>query len=350
MILGGQVLVKYYGLISDEVNKCNVPRHSFLLDELFRFTQPKFLNDKGSESKMLPYFNRFSPADIEWAKKQHGKMQRDRFYIPSEEELINYYLMPTGLRYGDAFPQMIKVQTGFNSMDEYDENQFTTLVEMFNKALMEAISCHLGVFSLCKSVTNELMWTHYASEGKGIAITFKEDHPFFKIYPPKDVTYATESRATITYFKGSWRLNGEPIRNYQVSDLSHPLAIYGNLLNNGANLQNLIQGLIFSKAEKWRYEEEVRIVIPLQSCEIKCGNVINSEFNNISELAHPFSDYHEVCLKKIPADAFDSVVLGYDVSEGHKMLMISAIKSSEDLRHLKVKQVKHNLYGDLRVE
>lgn len=224
MVLGGQVLVKYYGLISDEVNKCNVPRHSFLLDELFRFTQPKFLNDKGSESKMLPYFNRFSPADI-----------------------------------------------------EYDKNQFTTSVKMFNKVLLEAISCYIGVFSLCKSVTNELMWTHYASEGKGIAITFKEDHPFFKINPPKEVTYTTESRATITYFKGSWRLNGEPISNYQISDLSHPLSIYRNLLNNGANLQKLIHGLVFSKAEKWRYEEEVRIVIPLQSCEIKCGGVINSD-------------------------------------------------------------------------
>lgn len=53
--------------------------------------------------------------------------------------------------------------------------------------------------------------------------------------------------------------------------------------------------------------------------------------------------------KKIPADAFDSVVLGYDASEGHKMLIINSIQSSEDLRHLKVKQVKHDLYGDLEL-
>ncbi|MBZ6071516.1 DUF2971 domain-containing protein [Aeromonas schubertii] len=343
------MLVKYYGLINDEVNKCNVPRHSFLLDELFRFTQPKFLNDKGSESKMLPYFNRFSPADIAWAKKQYSKMQRAPSYVPSEDELIKYHLLPTGLRYGDAFPQMIKVQTGFNSMEEYDENQFTTSVEIFNKVLLEAISCYIGVFSLCKSATNELMWTHYASEGKGIAIIFKEEHQFFKDNPPQEVTYSPEKRAAITYFKGSWRLNGEPIKNYQVSNLSSHSSIISDLLKNGANLYELSQRIMLSKAEKWSYEEEVRIVAPLDSCEKKNGDILKGSFDDSLGLNDLFSEYHEVCLKKIPKAAFDTVVLGYAINERNKYIIIDLIQRDENLKHIKIKQTKHNLYGELEL-
>lgn len=70
-------------------------------------------------------------------------------------------------------------------MDEYDQLQLTKIAEGINNFLVEALSCHLGILSLSKSDTNEIMWTHYASEGKGLAVTFNKNHPFFNQFPRK---------------------------------------------------------------------------------------------------------------------------------------------------------------------
>jgi hypothetical protein len=88
------LLVKYYGLVLDEESKELSPRSDFLSNGLFRMTQPKYLNNKGSEAKLLPYFNKFSPADLAWARKQHDKIQIDPTYKPTAEELINFHLRP----------------------------------------------------------------------------------------------------------------------------------------------------------------------------------------------------------------------------------------------------------------
>ena len=63
------MLVKYYGLAFDKEKNTWLPRSNFILNGLFRMTQPKYLNDKGSEARLWPYFNKFSPADYAWAKK-----------------------------------------------------------------------------------------------------------------------------------------------------------------------------------------------------------------------------------------------------------------------------------------
>ena len=63
--------------------------------------------------------------------------------------------------------------------------QLTQAAERVNSFLVEALSCQLGILSLSKSDTNELMWTYYASEGKGLAVTFNENHAFFNQLPRK---------------------------------------------------------------------------------------------------------------------------------------------------------------------
>lgn len=101
------MLVKYYGLIFDKEANDWSPRAEFISNGLFRMTQPKYLNDKGSEARLWPYFNNFSPADYAWAKREHDKIQLDPSHIPSNEELESFFLKPRGLRYGDQFPHML---------------------------------------------------------------------------------------------------------------------------------------------------------------------------------------------------------------------------------------------------
>ncbi|EPY1265457.1 DUF2971 domain-containing protein [Klebsiella pneumoniae] len=344
------MLVKYYGLIFDKEANDWSPRAEFISNGLFRMTQPKYLNDKGSEARLWPYFNNFSPADYAWAKREHDKIQLDPSHIPSNEELESFFLKPRGLRYGDQFPHMLH-QEGFKSMDEYDQLQLTKIAEGINNFIVEALSCHLGILSLSKSDTNEIMWTHYASEGKGLAVTFKQNHPFFNQFPPKDVSYATDKRVSLTYYKGVMRINGAPLKKFNVHDFSNPLNIMQSLSENGIDIDDFTERLLYSKAEKWAVEDEVRIVCPLAFCENKKGSLVRPdfEFELTSEQSVLFNAYSEINLKKIPFDAFDSIVFGYSMSESDMAAVIGLVRENDELSHIKLRVAKHNIYGNVEI-
>lgn len=344
------MLVKYYGLVFDNDDNKWKPRTEFISNGLFRMTQPKFLNDKGSEARLWPYFNEFSPADYAWARKEHDKIQTDPSYVPSREELERFFLKPIGPRYGDEFPHLL-LQDGYHSMDEYDKDQLTKTAETINSFLVEALSCQLGVLSLSKSDTNELMWTHYASEGKGLAVTFNKKHPFFRHFQPKDVNYTPDKRASLTYYKGMIRINGSPIKRFHVADVNDPINMVYSLINNGLNLDEFSDRLLYSKAEKWISEDEIRIVYPLTLCEEKLGALIepNFSFQLPAELSHLSCDHREINLKKIPFDAFESIVLGYSMSEQDKLKIIELVQKNEYLSHIKIRVAKHNIFGEIEI-
>lgn len=336
------LLVKYYGLIHDENLKREAPRYSFISDGLFRMTQPKYLNDK-NECKLVPYFNRFSPADLAWAKKRYYKFHRDPSYECTDEKLINFFLKPTGRRYGDCFPSFFKDVTGYNSIEEFDKAEFDSKVKTINDNFVEILSSWFGVFSLCKTDINELLWTHYASEGKGIAVTFKQEHDFFKKYALKDVSYCPDDRATITYYKGTWRINGEPLKKFLSSDGKTPDV---SKLNE-QDLRMIHDRLVFSKGEIWNYEDEARILFSLSlrekiKTETKESNsILQSFFQNIAP---------KICLIKIPFDAFESIVFGYETSKQDKDLIIEKVNANPELAHLKLKEVRFNTYRDLETK
>lgn len=344
------MLVKYYGLVFDNGTNRWSPRVEFISNGLFRMTQPKYLNDKGSEARLWPYFNEFSPADYVWAKKEHDKMQTDPSYVPSNEELENFFLKPCGSRFGDHFPHML-AQEGFNSMEDYDREQLTQAVERVNSFLVEALSCQLGVLSLSKSDTNELMWTHYASEGKGLAVTFNESNAFFNQFPPKDVSYTPDKRASLTYYKGMMRMNGAPLKNFHVANLGNPLGVMQSFSGNGIDVVDLSERLLYSKAKQWSSEDETRIVCPLIFCDEKKGPVIQPEFGVElpNELSLMLQSYSEINLKRIPFDAFESIIFGYSMSEFDKSTITELVRKNENLSHLKLRVAKHNIYGDIEI-
>lgn len=344
------MLVKYYGLVFDPVSNDWSPRTEFISNGLFRMTQPKYLNDKGSEARIWPYFNKFSPADYAWAKKEHDKIQTNPFYVPSKEQLENFFLKPCGSRYGDDFPHMLH-QEGFKSMDEYDLMQLTKITEKINEFLVEALSCQLGILSLSKSDTNELMWTHYASEGKGLAVTFNSSHLFFKQLPPKDVSYTPDKRASLTYYKGMIRMNGAPLKKFHIPDFSNPFDVMQSLFGNGVDVDEISERLLYSKAKKWSSEDETRIVCPLIFCEETAGELVQPEFGVEvpQEQSNIFKNYSEVNLKRIPFDAFESIVFGYSMNGSHKLAIIELVRKNENLSHLKFRVAKHNIYGDIEV-
>lgn len=344
------VLVKYYGLVFDQESKNWSPRVEFISNGLFRMTQPKYLNDKGSEARLSPYFNEFSPADYAWARKEHSKIQVNLSYIPSNEELEDFFLKPVGVRYGEHFPHLLR-QEGFQSMEEYDKENLIKAAQKLNLFLVEALSCQLGVLSLSKSATNELMWTHYASEGKGLAVTFDEHHSFFNQLQPKDVTYTPEQRASLTYYKGMMRMNGAPIEHFQSDSFTSSTGVLQSLLSRGIDIAEFSDRLLYSKDKKWAYEEESRIVCPLMYCEEKVGAKVQPDFGFPlpEQVSHFFHAYSEINLKRIPFDAFKTIIFGYGMVREHKLLITRLVNENSDLSHLELKEAKHDIFGKLEI-
>lgn len=75
------MLVKFYGNeCQNDSGKCKSrARLTYLTDGLFRITQPAELNDQYSEFRFLPYFNKYSKNEIEWARQQEAKSQLGNF-------------------------------------------------------------------------------------------------------------------------------------------------------------------------------------------------------------------------------------------------------------------------------
>lgn len=344
------MLVKYYGLAFNDEKKSWFPRADFISNGFFRMTQPKYLNDKGSEARLWPYFNQFSPADYAWARREYYKLQANLKSIPSDEFLESLYLKPRGLRYGDNFPHLLK-EEGLSSMDEYDERKLDEIARKINSILIESLSCQLGVFSLSKSDTNELMWTHYASEGKGLAVTFHPEHSFFKQFVPRDVTYSPDKRASLTYYKGAIRINGMPLHKFHSIGEGNSLNFLETLYKNDIDMSELSERLLYSKSEKWASENEVRIICPLSLCEKKIGALVSPDIDIeiLEKFPHALNSYSEINLKKIPFDAFDSIVFGYDMSNESKKAIFEMVRKNKELNNIRFRVAKHNIFGEIEV-
>lgn len=338
------MLYKYLGEARDQVTNADGPRADCLRNGLFRFTQPALLNDKTSEFRAAVYLNAFSPADYEWAYKRERRMEVNHSYEPSKEELERMFLMPTGERYGDTMPHLLAGE-GFQSMQEFDQAQVERIASGINRAVVGLFSAHFGVLSMCEDPVNKLMWTHYGSEGRGLAIGFDETHAFFVGAGVKRVSYNPADRASITYFKGAVRINGLPVRY-----MSEGLQLQ-ELLKDRYQLQSMFERFVYAKEEVWAYEREHRLLMRLDQRDSE-GNpadcfypVVDPE---VAEHLEPYMRLHpRVCLKRIPYDAFKEVLLGYEVSEKSEQKVRDLLDQNTGLKHVILKRIRIDVFGNL---
>lgn len=347
------MLVKYLGCI--EENGVSKPRFSATEDGLFRVTQPKFLNDRGSECRVFPYFNEFSPADYEWAKKKLNQNSTSNTDSVSDEFLASTFLKPLVQRYGDSFPHLVQSQTNYEHIGEYDESVFHSTVRHLNHNFVELISTLLGVISFSRTLTSEYMWIHYANEGRGIAFTFHEEDEFFTMNGLKEVSYEPRDRACFTYYKGMMRLNGMPLNSIKDSlNVNSPSLFFDVIFNKEIDFIDFTNRLIFSKShETWKQEEESRLLFMLSNCDQFHGREWKPEVEEsiLKRMPPTFPLVeHEIVLKKIPFSAFESVVLGENVSLDNQEEIIRSVRDNPELDHVKIKKMKYDIYGKLIAE
>ncbi len=349
------MLVKYLGTQFDEKSKTWLPRSEFLENGLFRMTQPKFLNDKGSEARFYPYLNEFSPADLAYARKRFNSFNLgSQTQQPSDADL-NFFLESTGEHYTLENTPTLLGFTDYNSIEAYNEAQSKNLkkaVMELHSLVLEMISSRIGVFSLSKDANNQKMWVHYADNNMGLAVTFKEEHSFFKNLDLQDVSYKPEDRASFTYYKNTIRINGEPLEHLQIDDHINLLNLHRLVSKNKDKFNELKRRLLYTKSEIWNEEQEKRIICPLEFCEEKKGKTITPNLNkNIPDhLFKEFPEYSEICLKKIPFDAFDSIIFGDSVPDLQKEVIIKKAQNNPYLNHLIFKQASFDMHGKITIK
>ncbi|WPC34756.1 MULTISPECIES: DUF2971 domain-containing protein [Acinetobacter] len=291
---------------------------AFLDNSLFRITQPQYLNDPPGEARFAPFYNHFSEADFEYARKKYQTSWLNDGSIPDNNFLLNNFLLPTGMRYTvELFPSL-KGFTDYETTDEIERFQAIQLIEIINNCLLEHMNQMIGIFSLSDSLTNHDMWIKYGQHGKGIALEFDKQHQFFKKYPTRKVIYSNEKRASITYYEGCIRINGIRLKDKYESALD----VQDHLLNE-INLSDLITRLFFTKNLKWSTENEHRIIFDLQQYDQRKENIF---------------------LKKIPFEAFKTLTFGWDTPESIIKEIFQKIKNNPALNHLRIQKVR---YGQL---
>jgi len=281
-----KIIFKFYGLSSS-----NTVRDSWIKDYLFRFTPPRELNDPFEVRPKL-LFNEYSKEDYLLAEQ---KAKNDTMFQHADtidkEKIRKFFLDPyPPKRIGEIkpWPQYIEeYNKTFNSFKEFDNYEAKIALNQF----LESANHIRGIFSLTKTKRNLLMWSHYASEHKGIAIGFDTSHPFFS-NNLHSVNYTNE-RIALSAVKGRIRVNGHLQEEFSNNDI----------------------GAFLRKPICWQYEKEVRMIKYL------------SEYDEIKKDMHFF---------KVPPIAIKQLILGAQISNENYELLLNQVSRNNKLNHIQV--------------
>lgn len=122
----------------------------------------------------------------------------------------------------------------------------------------------LGIISLSESYNNPLMWAHYANEHKGLVVEFDFNEPFFASsirtnngkasrFGPNVLGSCYEYPEKVDYQR--------ELPNFSRSELSAPDSI------NEHHWKKFFKTILFTKSIDWIYEQEQRMVVPLEDAD-----------------------------------------------------------------------------------
>lgn len=172
-------------------------------------------------------------------------------------------------------------------LEEYtSESAWKAMWEHFHQTIGQLI----GIFSLTEDPTHRLMWSHYASEHRGIAVEFDEGHSWFN------------------HKKAS------------VDDLRHLVQV-SYVQNPHPRTWKQLSGtdILYTKNTDWSYEREWRIIRPLKDgLEVSPG---------------------KFCFD-VPADAVRSIIFGCRTKADIEQEIRASVAENPALSHVCFKRGK----------
>jgi len=230
-----------------------------------RFTQPYFFNDPFEVS---PIFNSLVNSDKydQWFEESVlANFSVENVLDSKREEIRNAFGFILALNPGNeqafeellsSFKFVIDKRKFFNASKKLLKPIFILSNkdqrEMMNSAVALELGRTFGILSLSKSIDNELMWAHYCESYNGFAIGFDSTHNWFdrKISPNDRI----RQLVNVNYVTDFVKFDGYDPDNEEQS-------------------QRFMSDIFHTKSSKWEYENEIRMILPLDRVE----NFINSD-------------------------------------------------------------------------
>lgn len=217
-------------------------RIDILANGRVRFTQPIDLNDP---FEFMPYLRSILPPEHEDAVLlQRLPEIREMFRDALEAELSKHALPPEVA----AFGRKLVLQT---ADDQYlmkaTKNGFAHIAEAgkgrFGRHIQERLGERLGFLSLAERADNLVMWAHYGACHRGFVLEFDASNPFFHRSSPPTVVGRV--------MKVVYQRSRPEVIAY---DPTVPIEVFWD---------RLVTDLLLTKGDDWSYEQEWRMVVPL---------------------------------------------------------------------------------------
>jgi hypothetical protein len=228
----------------------------FILRGAVKFTPPHELNDP---SELHPTLNLDAVQASLARLRQAGYTERDLLYLKKQGCILR-----------TLAPQFQPVRTPQTPEEATTiiRSQFYDLMprlELLLEATAREISSKVGLFCLSLRYDSLPMWAHYAGNATGLIVAFRNLESVFS----GDDTGVLRQPVTVRYYREHVGMTFEPS--------SH-------------------EALFFEKFDDWRYEQEVRVVLPLADCRTE----------SVSG--------KQIYLYDVPADCVTRVILGWNMS------------------------------------
>ena len=216
----------------------------FARTQRVRFTQPFELNDPFEFRPMLDFEGTADDfRDIIDAKINERFGTVDGVLAMIEEQMSTDPTFPkfpiqifrTVLEGNPAMRQQLMEEMKRHKAELIESIRIAGLLEGQWEKFRQAAGEAVGIFSLTEDPANTLMWSHYGSQHRGVAVEFDEAHPWFhqRVTTNDDLRHLVQ----VCYVE-----NTPPRRWTQV---------------NGVDM-------LYTKNAAWAYEREWRIIRPLK--------------------------------------------------------------------------------------
>ncbi len=245
---------------------------------LIRFTQPTAQNDPFEFRPLVAGFLRPDAAT---------KFVAEEFEKQLPAEIAKYQAV-----LGPNDKAMLPIIAGLKpalvalAIDQIDAI-FPTLKELLFQKLDKA----LGILSLTEAPSDLLMWAHYAASHSGFVVEFDGMHPWFwgKLADTDEFRHLRK----VTY-------------------IEQPLSLYLSDWDG--------QDVFYSKLKNWAYEQEWRVIRPLQEAAKRVGD--------------------DVYLFDVPPESIRGVVSGIKTSPAAWARLCAILKANPKLRHVSTFQAR----------
>lgn len=275
-------------------------RVDILANRLIRFTQVTDFNDP---FEVVPHVTAFLPVD-------HADAYLAQFETDAQhmlEEAVERHLRAAGL--SPALKDLALRHSGLTGsrvvtlMKSLLPNVVDHMTPTFGREFQQRFGERFGVLTLSEIPTSLLMWAHYGDCHRGFVIEFDDSSTFFSPRAARGaigrlakVVYAAQRPAIIAY------------------DPSLPVEEYA---------ERLIRDALLTKGLDWEYEQEWRMVLPLDDPQ--------GFPHTMSERLHLFS---------LPSMAITAVVLGARAADATVRGIRALLSGCRDFTHVELRQAR----------